>query len=65
MNGRVLQSSPDGSTWTTRATISGVTDSGTNQFRSFNITPTTARYWRLWHNGYLATSEFRFFVDPD
>lgn len=65
LNNRVLQSSDDGSVWTTRATISGVTDSGTNQFRSFNITPTTARYWRLWHNGYLATSEFRFFVDPD
>lgn len=66
LNGALLQSaSSTGGPWTTRATISGVTDSGTDIIKQFVLTtPVSARYWRLSAtSNYVSTTEFRFYID--
>lgn len=60
LNGALLQYSDDGSTWSNAITISGVSDSSPLD-RQFWIPSTTARYWRLQRNGYLATATFRIY----
>ena len=62
LNGCVIQSSTDGSTWTDRATVSGVADSGGSQFVTFSFSSVTARYWRLFRSGSgrSATTMLRF-----
>lgn len=59
LNNSVFQFSTDNSIWTTLLTISGVTDSGSSQFREFTFTATTARFWRLSRSGFLSTTEMR------
>ena len=66
LNGVEFQYSTNNSSWTTVLTISGVTDSGGDQFKSFAIDPPiTARYWRLFRSAFesydpVATTEFVF-----
>ncbi|MEF2116065.1 discoidin domain-containing protein [Pseudomonas aeruginosa] len=60
LNGALLQYSDDGSTWSNALSISGVSDSSPLD-RQFWIPSTTARYWRLQRNGYLATATFRIY----
>lgn len=65
LNGKLLQYSLNDIDWITVATISGVEDSGTNQFRLIPLPqPVSARFWRIFNpptiSGWTATSEFRF-----
>ena len=57
LNGGVIQSSTNNSTWTTEATISGMTDAGAT---TFSVGCVTAQYWRIQKSGYLSTTEFIF-----
>lgn len=57
LNGAVIQSSTDDVTWTTRATISGVSDPGAF---TFSVGCVTAQYWRLQKASWFATSELSF-----
>ncbi|KAM3102898.1 discoidin domain-containing protein [Phormidesmis sp. 146-20] len=61
LNGKQIQASADGSSWSVLATVVRVEDSGPNQFPIFSFTPTTARFFRLAGTSWLATTEFRFF----
>lgn len=45
LSGRVVQSSDDNATWTTRASVPSLNDSGASAYASF--APVSARYWRL------------------
>jgi len=58
LNGAIIQSSNDNITWTTMATISGVTDA--NGLNTFPVGCANAMYWRIQKSGYLATTEFSF-----
>jgi len=62
LNASTIQSSNDGVNWIDRVTITGVTNTGSNQFVEFELSPTvTARYWRIRRaNGQVAATEFRF-----
>jgi len=62
LNASTIQSSNDGINWINRVTITGVTNTGSNQFVEFELSPTvTARYWRIRRaSGQVATTEFRF-----
>lgn len=62
LNNSTIQSSTDGITWTDRITITGVTNTGSNQFVEFALSPSvTARYWRIRRaSGQVAATEFRF-----
>lgn len=61
LNNSVLQYSTDNAAWVDVLTISGVTDSGVNQFKTFTLpTPITAQYWRLSRSTFAATTEFVF-----
>lgn len=56
-----LQYSLDNTTWTDASLISGVTDSGVDQFKKITLpTPITAQYWRLFRGYYVATTELKF-----
>ena len=60
LNGFDIQYSTNDSTWTTFATIAGASD-----YHPYAVdmtsTPVTARYWRIYATGYMATTEFRFY----
>lgn len=58
LNTAVIQSSTDDAVWTTRATVSGVTDG--NGLNTFSVGCVTAQYWRIQKSGYLATTELSF-----
>jgi len=59
LNNRLIQYSNDGANWTTAVTITGVTDSGANQFVTFSFASVSARYWRIFTtSGFVATTEF-------
>lgn len=61
LNGALIQYSLDGSTsWTTVATVSGVTNTGTLD-KDFNFPAVSARYWRISKGGYLATATFKLY----
>jgi len=57
-----IQYSTDNATWTTAIDVSGVADSGVNQFVTFALTsPITARYWRIINFSYhTGTTELKF-----
>lgn len=60
VNNKFVQYSNDNTNWTDVFTVSGVTDSGIDQFKKFTLsTPISAQYWRITGNGYLATTEFK------
>jgi hypothetical protein len=58
LNSAALQYSSDGQSWATALTVSGVVDTDSQTF-VLNA-PISARYWRIFKSGYIATSEFRF-----
>lgn len=58
MNGGFLEYSSDGTTWTTHATIAGLTDV-LGDYKQYNLN-ITAQYWRLRRASYCATSAFMF-----
>lgn len=62
LNASTIQSSDDGVNWIDRVTITGVTNTGSNQFVEFELSPTVAaRYWRIRRaSGQVAATEFRF-----
>lgn len=61
LNTAVIQHSTDGSTWTTVATVNGVADGGSEQFKKLTLaSPVESKFWRLFKTGYLGTTEFRF-----
>lgn len=59
-NGRLIQHSLDGSTWTTLLTITNASETTTTRYTL--PTPVSARYVRFFNepNGYMAISEFHF-----
>lgn len=61
LNNAKLQYTTDGMTWTDILTISGVADSGLDQFKKFILsTPIQAKGMQLQMNGYLATTYLKF-----
>lgn len=61
LNGATIQYSLTGSSgWTTVATVSGMTDTGTLD-RDFNFPAVVAQYWRITRSGYLATATFKLY----
>jgi len=62
LNGRTLQSSPDGVSWATLWTVSGVTDSGPTQFVTHQLPERiNVKACRLLVNSnYISTTEFKF-----
>lgn len=59
LNGCAIEWSNDLSTWTSVATVSGVTDSGLPV--QFSFTGVSARYWRISRAGQVHVAEFRLF----
>jgi len=59
LNGRFIEYSHDGSSWTRAVTFTSVTDIGSNQTVSFTFPPVVARYWRLTGTSWVSTMEFR------
>ncbi|NJO66445.1 MAG: discoidin domain-containing protein [Leptolyngbyaceae cyanobacterium RM1_405_57] len=60
LNNRTIRYSNDRVNWTIAVNITGVTDSGATQFKKFTLdSPVSARYWRIFSSGYLATTEFK------
>lgn len=59
LNGRTIEWSNDGTTWTTVATISGVDDTGA--LFNFDFTAISARYWRVKGVNWSAITEFRIY----
>lgn len=57
LNGSSIQYSNNNSTWTTVATVSGVTDPSGFAAHHIAFPLVNARYWRVFKNGYIATSE--------
>jgi len=61
LNGGSVQYSDNSVDWTTAFVISGVTDSGVDQFKAFPLSPPiTAQHWRIFITSFLSTTEFRF-----
>jgi hypothetical protein len=61
LNGGSVQYSDNNVDWTTAFVISGVTDSGVDQFKAFPLSPSiTAQHWRIFITGFLSVTEFRF-----
>lgn len=60
LNGASVQLSSDRATWTTVATITGITDSGGDRTQTFTFSTVSARYARIAINGWLATTELLF-----
>lgn len=59
LNGATIDYSHDNSAWTTVATVSGMSDTGTVE-RDFTFAPVSARYWRIHRvSNYLACSTFK------
>lgn len=58
LNGATLQYSTNDSTWITIRTVAGVTDSGDGLFAHVVFPQVTARYLRIYKNGWTSTSEF-------
>ena len=59
LNGRLLQCSTDGTTWTTVATVAGVDDSGT--LVNFDFAPVASRYCRILSSIWLSVTEMRLY----
>ena len=59
-NGRALQYSDDGSSWTTAATLSGHSDAADTTPVTYNVAA-THRYWRISYSGYIAIGDMRFY----
>ena len=59
-NGRALQYSDDGSSWTTAASLSGHSDASDTTSVTYNVAA-THRYWRVSYSGYIAIGEIRFY----
>lgn len=60
LNGAVLQYSSDALSWTTVATVAGVTDA--NGVNVFTFSPISARYWRVSKESQVAVTEFRLYA---
>lgn len=61
LNSATIQYSLTGSSgWTTVATVSGVTDTGTLD-KNFDFPAVVAQYWRISRSGYLATATFKLY----
>lgn len=61
INGAKLQHSTNGNQWIDDLDISGLADSGPDNFKTFTLaSPVEAKYWRLFKASYLATTEFKF-----
>lgn len=65
LNGANIQTatSEGPATWVTRGVISGVSDSGPDQFKDFKFPPVSARYVRIQAtNTYVSATEFRAYI---
>ena len=60
LNGAALQYSSDALSWTTVATVAGVTDA--NGVNVFIFSPISARYWRVSKESQVAVTEFRLYA---
>lgn len=61
LNSATIQYSLTGASgWTTVATVSGVTDTGTLD-KNFDFPAVVAQYWRISRSGYLATATFKLY----
>lgn len=57
-NGAALEYSTDNVTWNSLTTITGLQDSGSDQFKDYTFGAVSARYLRIKKSGYIAIAEF-------